>query len=83
MAGCDHPTYLCGFDLASNVLSHGAVSSARPNDSVKNALGLTIGAPVINLSTDLARPGAREWKKVSLTEPGKVSIRLFNSTLNL
>jgi hypothetical protein len=83
MVGCDHPTYLCGFDLASDVLSHGAVSSARSNDSVKNGLGLTIGVPVMNPSTDLAHSGAREWTNVSLTEPGKVSIRLFNSILNL
>ena len=83
MVGCDHPTYLCGFDLASNVLSQGAVSSARSNDSVKNGLGLTSGVPVINPSTDLAHPRAREWTNISLIEPGKVSIRLFNSTLNL
>ena len=82
MAGCDHPTYLCGFDLASNLLSRGAVTSGGSNDSVKNGLGLAIGVPVINLS-DLAHAGAREWKKVSLAEPSKVSIRLFNSTLNL
>ena len=83
VAGCDYPSYLCGFDPASNLFSHGALSSARLNDSLKNALGLALGAPAIDVSTDLASPGAREWKNVSLAQPGKMSIRLFNSVLNL
>lgn len=82
MTGCDHPSYLCGFDPGSNLFSSGALSSARLSDSLKNALGLALDAPSIDVS-NLTPPGARQWKKVSLTEPGKVSIRLFNSTLNL
>jgi hypothetical protein len=83
MDGCEHPSYLCGFDSATNVLSHGALSSARSSDSFKNALGFALGSPSIDVSVGLAPPGAREWKNVSLAEPGKVSIRLFNSVLNL
>jgi hypothetical protein len=83
MVGCEHPSYLCGFDPAINVLSYGAVRSAGSNDSFKDAPGLTIGAPSIDVPGDLAPPTAREWKNVSLAEPGKVSIRLFNSVLNL
>lgn len=83
MAGCEHPSYLCGFDSAGNLLSHGALSSTRSHDSLKNALGLALGAPSIDVSMGLAPPGTREWKNVSLAEPGKVSVRLFNSVLNL
>ncbi len=83
MAGCERPSYLCGFDAASNLLSYGALSSARSTDSLKNALGLALGAPSMDVSIGLAPPGATEWKNVSLAEPGKVSIRLFNSVLNL
>ena len=82
MAGCEHPSYLCGFN-PSNVLSSGALSSARSSDSLKNALGLALGALLIDVSTDLASPAAREWKNVFPAEPGKVSVRLFNSVLNL
>jgi hypothetical protein len=83
MTGCEHPSYLCGFDTGSNLFSSGALTSARLSDSLKNALGLALDAPSIDVSGNFAPPGARQWKKVSLTEPDKVSIRLFNSTLNL
>lgn len=39
MTGCEHPSYLCGFD-SSNLFSQGAVSSARSDDLLKNALSL-------------------------------------------
>lgn len=83
MAGCEQPIYLCGFDSASNLLSHGALSSARSNDSLKHALSLALGDSSIDVFIDLLPVGAREWKNVSLAEPGKVSLRLFNSVLNL
>ena len=84
MVDCERPNYLCGFDPANDLLSHGAFSSPRSNDSLKNALGLVLGALSIDVSIDeLAPPGAREWKNVSLTKPRKVSIRLLNSILNL
>jgi hypothetical protein len=71
MVECEHPSYLCGFDSASNLLSRGAISSSRSNDSLKDALGLAVGAPSIDFPRELAPPGAREWKNVSLAEPGK------------
>jgi len=84
MRECQHPNYLCGFDPTSNLLSYGTLSSARSSDSFKNILGLAVGAPSsINVSAGRAPPGASEWKNISLAEPGKVSIRLFNSILNL
>jgi hypothetical protein len=83
MVGCEHPSYLCGVDPASNLLSHGALTSARSADSVKDTLGLAVGASVIDISGETAPLGVKERNKVSLAEPGKVSIRLFNSTLNL
>ena len=81
MAGCELPSYLCG--SASNLFSPGALSSARSNDSLTNALGLALGATSIDVSSGLAPPGAREWKNVFPAESGKVSIHLFNSILNL
>jgi hypothetical protein len=83
MQGCDYATYLCGFDSNTTFLSQGALSSARPTDSLKKALGLALGALLIDVSTDLASPAAREWRNVFPTEPGKVSGHLFNSVLNL
>ncbi len=83
MAGCDNPSYLCGFDFAKNALSRGALSSVRSTDSLKNILGLALGAPSIDVSVDLSPPGARQWRTVSPAEAGKVSFRLFNSILNL
>lgn len=83
MAGCEQPIYLCGFDSASSLFSHGALSSARSNDSPKHALSSAVGDSAIDVSIDLVFPGAKEWKNASLAEPGKVSLRLFNSVLNL
>lgn len=83
MAGCEQPIYLCGFDSARNLFSHGALSSARSNDSLKHALSWALGDSSIDVSIDFVPSGAREWKNVSLAEPGKVSLRLFNSVLNL
>ena len=83
MVGCENPNYLCGFNPASNLLSNGALTSARSNDLFKNTLGLALAAPSVDVASDLTLPGAREWKNVSLAEPGKVSLRLFNSVLNL
>ena len=83
MRGCERPNYLCGFDPTSNFLSQGAFSSVRSNDSLKNLLGLAFAASAIDVAIQPAPPGAREWEKFSHSEPGKISIRLFNSVLNL
>ena len=83
VTGCDNPSYLCGFDAASNLLSHGAFNSARSSDLLKNTLGLALGTVSVLVPIDLGSPGARGWKNVSIAEPRKVSIRLFNSILNL
>ena len=83
MAGCERPSYLCGFDSANNLLSRGAIGSSRSNDSLKDALGLALATPAIDVSSALAPPGSRGGKNISLAEPGKVSVRLFNSVLNL
>ena len=83
MVGCEHPNYLCGVDPSSNLLSRGALTSVRSNDSLKNALAFGLGVRSIDVSIVLTPPGLREWRNVSLAEPGKVSIRLLNSSLNL
>jgi hypothetical protein len=79
MAECHHPSRLCDFDFSSTLLSSGAFGS---NDSLKNTLGVALSARFI-VSGDLAPPARREWKDVTIAEPGKVSVRLFNSVLNL
>ena len=82
MAGCDHP-YLCGFESSSNPLIRGAFSSTRYNDLSKNAHDVSIG----EVSFDASQEAALIWKyspHIFLVHgPGKVSIRLFNSILNL
>ena len=83
MVGCENPSFLCGFNPASNLLAHGALTSARSADSVKDTLVLAVGASVIDISGETAPLGAKERNKVSLAEPGKVSIHLLNSILNL
>jgi hypothetical protein len=83
LVDCDNPNYLCGFDAASNLLSHGAFNSARSSDLLKNTLGLALGTASVHVPIDLGSPGARERTNVSIAEPRKVSVRLFNSILNL
>ena len=82
MAGCDHPD-LCGFESSSNPLIRGTFSSTRYNDVSKNAHDVSIG----EVSFDASQEAALIWKyspHISLAHgPGKVSIRLFNSILNL
>src|SRR5918996_5522229 len=69
MAGCEHPSYLCGFNTGSNLLAAGAISSPRSNDSVKNALDLALGPPSIDVSIELASHGAKERENISRAEP--------------
>lgn len=84
MAGCEHPHYLCGFDSGNNPVSHGVLSSTPSTDSLKNELGLALGAPsYLDVSGNLAASIGRRWKNLSLLEPEKFSIRLFTSILNL
>ena len=83
MDGCDRPAYLCDFNVGTQSFSYGALSSARSTDSLKRALGLSLGERSIDASVTFVPPGTRRWKDVSLAQPGKVSIRLFNSILNL
>jgi hypothetical protein len=82
MTGCEHPNYLCGFD-PSSLLSQGALSSARPDDSVKNYLSVAVGEASIASSNSEASSIARERQSAFPAAAHKVSIRLFNSILNL
>jgi hypothetical protein len=82
MEGCDLPRYLGSSASSNDRLAQSLLGSARLNDSLKNALGLAFVSSV-NLSLDLTPPGIREWRSVTVAESGKVSIRLFNSILNL
>jgi hypothetical protein len=82
MTGCEYPSYLCGFD-SSNLLSQGAVSSARPNDLPKNTLALAVGEAFIDSSNDAVLLIGKERENALAVGLHKVSIRLFNSVLNL
>jgi hypothetical protein len=80
MPDCEHPTYLCAFDLAGKSLARGATISARSSDSLDS--GLHILVPIPGAST-ISPPGFRERRNTALNPPGKVSVRLLNSILNL
>ena len=81
MTGCEQ--FFCGFDSSSNVLSQGAVSSARSHDSLKGALGVAVGEASTALSHEGMPLGWREFTNAFPVRADKVSIRLFNSVLNL
>jgi hypothetical protein len=78
MAGCEYPHDLCGLN-SSFQNSQATFGSLRPNDLLKNALSLLIGEVLSATSYDRA-PGRAN---LPLIEPHKLSIRLFNSILNL
>lgn len=83
MAGCQYPSYLCGFGSSSNLFSQGALGSARSDNRLKNVLSLVVGDAPLAASNDGALSIGKERRNSSLVEPRKVSIRLFNSILNL
>jgi hypothetical protein len=76
MTGCEHPTFLCGFDSSSNLAIPGISRLAFKNDLFVAAGGTPVW---------LAHYGAH-WigsKHDPLPARSKVSIHLFKSTLNL
>ena len=81
MSDCEQ--FLCGFDSSSNVFSHGALSSTRSGDSFKSGLSMALGAASVDMSRDEVPLGRGESTSAFLFRPDKVSIRLFNSVLNL
>ena len=83
MAGCDHPSYLCGFDSSSSLLSQGGLSSARYNDLSKSAHDLSIGEVPADASKEAALIGKNSEDIFLVHGLHKVSIRLLNSILNL
>ena len=83
MVDCEYPGYFCGFDGSSNILSQGAVSSARFNDSLKNVLNVAVGEASLNASQVGVSSAGKEYPDAFPTGSPKVSIRLFNSILNL
>jgi len=83
MAGCDHPSYLCGFDSSSGLLSQGGLSSARYNDLSKSAHDLSIGEVPADASKEAALIGKNSEDIFLVHGLHKVSTRLLNSILNL
>ena len=83
MVGCEHPGYFCGPGAPSDVVFHGAVSLGRSNDSLKNVLGVVVGNGSVDLSAIGPPSSTRDSGESFPTGLPKVSIRLFNSILNL
>jgi hypothetical protein len=82
MTGCEHPVYFCAFDPTANLVPRSAPTLARADDLPKNVLALgtgkgldasTLGAPLLRRDSERTFP----------LGPTKVSIRLFNSFLDL
>ena len=83
MAGCDHPSYLCGFDFSFNLLFQGASSSDHYKDLSKSAHDLSIGEVPFDVSKEANLSGENSADIFLLYGPRKISTRLFNSVLNL
>jgi len=81
MTGCEFPNYLCGLE-PSSLNSKAALSSARSNDLLKNAISLAVGETLVAAPNDGALLD-KQRATASPFGPHKVSIRLFNSVLNL
>jgi hypothetical protein len=83
LTGCEHPSYLCDFNRSSPLMSQGALSSTRSNDSLKNTLGMAVGEVCFD-STAYGGPSlGNEHTSASPVGPHKVSIHLYNSVLTL
>jgi len=80
MAGCDHP-YLCGFDSSS--VSRGVLSSLRSNELSKSAADLAIGEALFDTTKEVVPFGIYPEDVFLIHGLHKISIRLFNSILNL
>ncbi len=82
MTGCEFPNYLCGLE-PSSLNSKAALSSSRSNDLLKNAISLVIGEALVAAANDGALLLDKQRATATPFVPHKVSIRLFNSILNL
>jgi hypothetical protein len=83
MAGCEHPSYLCGFDPSSKLFFQGAFSSTRYDDLSKSAHDLSIGEVPFDASKNSTLVSRNSESSFLVHRPGKVSTRLLNSILNL
>ena len=83
MNDCEHPSYLCGFVRYSNFSSQNALSSARSNESLKNTLGAAAGEACFDGPAYGGPFVGNEHTNIFDIRPHKVSIRLYNSVLNL
>lgn len=83
MTDCEHPSYLCGFDPSSTLLSQGAISSTRSNDSLRNLLGLAVGEVCFDSAAYGGSFVGNEHTRAFPVGPHKVSIHLYNSVFTL
>ena len=75
--------FLCGFGSSTNLLSRGALSSARYNDLTKSAHDLSIGEVPADASKEADLIGKNSDDAFLVQGFHKVSTRLLNSVLNL
>ena len=83
MSDCEHPSYLCGFDPSSRLISEGAFSSTRSNDSLKTSLGVAVGEARFDSSAYGGSFVGNEHTRAFPVGPHKVSIHLYNSVFTL
>jgi hypothetical protein len=83
MMPCEHPSYLCGFDSMSNLVSRGAFGSARSSDSFKKLLSVAVGEASVDASSIRVPAIGSDCTNAFPTGSPKVSIRLLNSILNV
>ena len=76
MTGCDHPTFLCGFDSSSNLAIPGISRLAFKHD-----MSVAAGRTLVSLADYGVHWDGNEHD--TLPAWPKVSIHLFKSTLNL
>ena len=82
MAGCDHPTYLCGFDSSKLFLQ--ATSTARHySDLSKKGRELAIREVQFGIPNQVPLISKNSEYIFLRHQSHKVSSRLLNSTLNL
>ena len=75
--------FLCGFDSSYKVPSSTALSSKRSADFFKNSLSVGLGTGSVDMSRTEICLSRDAWVGAFPFRPDKVSIRLFNSILNL
>jgi hypothetical protein len=82
MAGCDHPTYLCGFD-SSNLLLQEMSTSSHYSDLSNKGRDPAIGEVQFGIPNQVPLISKNSEHIFLRHQSHKVSYRILNSTLTL